>query len=140
MIIQKLLGHKFLLCQLIILTILLTWVSLAKLVTPVEFKIEGSDKIGHFIAYTVFCGAWFLFLFFSEIVNKSLKQSLLMASIICILYGMLMELLQASLTTYRSPEWYDVVANTSGTIFAALVIVMFRATIIKYKRNKQNIN
>ncbi|WP_108866495.1 VanZ family protein [Aquimarina aquimarini] len=140
MIIQKLLGHKFLLCQLIILTILLTWVSLAKLVTPVDFKVEGSDKIGHFIAYAVFCGAWFLFLFFSEKVNKNLKQSLLIASVICVLYGMLMELLQAFLTTYRSPEWYDVVANTSGTVFVALVIVMFRATIRKYKRNKQKIN
>jgi VanZ family protein len=83
--------------------------------------------------------AWALFFFFSEKMNKNLKQSLIITSIICILYGALMEVLQALLTTYRSSDWYDVVANTSGTIFAVLVFVVFKNRILKFKQNKQEV-
>ncbi len=92
-----------------------------------------SDKLAHFIAYFVLTTVWFSFLFFSERQNKNLKQSLWIASVMCVLYGILMEILQALLTTYRSSEWYDVIANTSGTIFAVLLIVLARRIILKIK-------
>ncbi|WP_159099218.1 VanZ family protein [Aquimarina spinulae] len=137
--IKRLLGHNTLFTLVVVLTSLVTWASLAKFINPVTFKIEGSDKIGHFIAYFTLTIAWALFFFFSEKMNKNLKQSLIITSIICILYGVLMEVLQALLTTYRSSDWYDVVANTSGTIFAVLVFVAFKNRILKFKQNKQEV-
>lgn len=138
--IKRLLGHNILFTLVIGLTVLVTWASLAKFINPVTFTIEGSDKIGHFIAYFILTIVWALFFFFSEKMNKNLKQSLIITSIICILYGVLMEVLQAVLTTYRSSDWYDVVANTSGTIFAVLVFVMFKNRIVRFKQYKQKIS
>ncbi|WP_161635309.1 VanZ family protein [Aquimarina macrocephali] len=137
--IKRLLGHKTLFVLVVVLTSLVTWASLAKFINPVAFTIEGSDKIGHFIAYFTLTIAWALFFFFSEKLNKNLKQSLIITSVICILYGVLMEVLQALLTTYRSSDWYDVVANTSGTIFAVFVFVVFKSKLLRFKQNKQEI-
>jgi VanZ family protein len=139
MSIKKLLGHNTLFALVIVLTSLITWASLAKFVFPVKFKVERSDKIGHFLAYFALTIVWTLFLFFSERLNKNLKQSLIITSVICILYGVLMEILQGVLTTYRSPDWWDVVANTSGTVFAIFVFAVFKNKILKFKQNKQEI-
>ncbi|MBG6132963.1 VanZ family protein [Aquimarina sp. EL_43] len=137
--IKRLLGHNTLFVLVVVLTALVTWASLAKFINPVTFTMEGSDKIGHFIAYFTLTIAWALFFFFSEKMNKNLKQSLITTSVICILYGVLMEVLQALLTTYRSSDWYDIVANTSGTIFAVLVFVVFKNRILRFKQNKQEV-
>ena len=133
MIIKKLLGHNPLFFLTIISTGLLTWASLAKIGNPVGLKIHMSDKLAHFIAYFILMVVWFSFLFFSERLNKSLKQSLWIAAVVCFLYGILMEVLQALLTTYRSSEWYDVIANTTGTVFAVLIIVLTRRIIFRIK-------
>lgn len=139
MIIKHLLGHKFLLITTVVSTFLITWVSLAKFVSPFQFEVKNSDKLGHFIAYFVLTSVWIFFFFFSEKLNKNGKQSLGIASTVCILYGVLMEVLQALLTTYRNSDWYDIVANTSGTIFAALIFILFKSKLIKFKQNKQEI-
>ncbi|PKV49451.1 VanZ like protein [Aquimarina sp. MAR_2010_214] len=131
--IKRLLRHKILFTLVIVLTSLVTWASLAKFINPVTVKVEGGDKIGHFIAYFTLTIAWVLFFFFSEKLNKNLKHSLIITSVICILYGVLMEVLQGLLTTYRSSDWYDVVANTSGTVFAVFVFVVFKNKILRFK-------
>ncbi|TSE08205.1 MULTISPECIES: VanZ family protein [Aquimarina] len=132
--IKKLLGHRFLFVLVIVATCALTWVSLSRIVIPVDVKVEGSDKIAHFIAYFGFTSIWFFFLFFSEKLNKTFKRSLIIASILCVLFGMLMEVLQALLTSYRSSEWYDVMANTSGTIFVVFIFIVFKNKLIKLKQ------
>lgn len=132
--IKKLLGHKFLFALVIVATCALTWVSLSRIVIPVDIEVIGSDKIAHFIVYFIFTSIWFFFFFFSEKLNKTFKQSLIIASIFCVLYGMLMEVLQALLTNYRSSEWYDVIANTSGTIFAVLILSVFRKKLVNLRK------
>ncbi|WP_082422498.1 VanZ family protein [Aquimarina longa] len=138
--IKNLLGHKFLLCLLIVLISVITWASLARFINPIGIKVKGSDKIGHFTAYFVLSTVFFLFLFFSEKLNKSLKTSIYIAFVVCVLYGILMEVLQYSLTTYRSSEWYDVIANTSGTVFALFIIILLKNKLIKIKQNNQIIS
>ncbi|MBP2832510.1 VanZ family protein [Aquimarina sp. U1-2] len=133
MVIKKLLGHKVLLALLILYTIIITWASLARLIIPFKVGVQGSDKIGHCVAYFIFTLLWFLFFFFSEIKNKNFKQSLLSSSVICFFFGALMELLQMFLTNYRSPDWYDVIANTSGIVFVVMLLKGFERKLLVLK-------
>ncbi|WP_299219585.1 VanZ family protein [uncultured Aquimarina sp.] len=114
-------------------TSLIGWLSLAKVFIPVNISIEGSDKIGHLLAYFVFTIVWFLFFFYSEKLHKKFSQSLIWASILSFLFGILMELLQAVLTSYRSPEWNDVLANTSGIIFALIILKTLKNKLVNLR-------
>jgi len=133
MVIKRLLGHKFLLAVLLVYSTLITWASLARLIIPFKVGVQGSDKIGHFVAYLIFTIVWFAFLFFSKKRKETFKQSIVKSAIICFLYGGLMELLQTLLTNYRSSEWYDVLANTSGIVFAVVLLKIFENKLIRIK-------
>ncbi|MDH7445367.1 VanZ family protein [Aquimarina sp. 2201CG14-23] len=132
--IKSLLAHKNLLVLVLAYTTLIGWLSLAKVHIPIDSSIQGSDKVGHLLAYFVFTIVWFLFFFFSEKQNRSFAQSLMWAGILAFLFGILMEFFQAILTSYRSSEWYDVLANTSGIIFAAIVLKMLQNKLVRFKR------
>ncbi|WP_280931989.1 VanZ family protein [Aquimarina sp. 2201CG14-23] len=127
-------AHKNLLVLVLAYTTLIGWLSLAKVHIPIDSSIQGSDKVGHLLAYFVFTIVWFLFFFFSEKQNRSFAQSLMWAGILAFLFGILMEFFQAILTSYRSSEWYDVLANTSGIIFAAIVLKMLQNKLVRFKR------
>lgn len=123
--------HKYLLGIAIAYSALIACLSLFKIVFTSEYvPITGSDKIGHFLAYFVFTIVWFLFFFYSEKQHKEFTTALLWAAILSFLFGILMEILQATLTSYRSPEWYDVLANTSGTILAVFFLKIFKNTLV----------
>lgn len=136
MVIKKLLGHNFLLSLLIIYVIIITWASLARFMIPFEIDVKGSDKLAHFLAYFVFAIVWFLFLFFSEKRKENFKQSLIKSFLICFLFGGMMELLQMLLTSYRSAEWNDMLANTSGTIFAVVLLKVFENKLVIFNKKK----
>ncbi|MDY8136703.1 VanZ family protein [Aquimarina sp. 2201CG5-10] len=132
MIIKILLGHRYLLTQVIGYTSLIAWVSLAKIDTySINFNL--SDKIAHLLAYFIFTIVWFMFFFFSKKRNKNFGKSLWYASVIGFLFGLLMEVLQALLTSYRSSEWFDALANTTGIIFAAFLLKLVENKIIRVK-------
>jgi VanZ family protein len=42
-----------------------------------------------------------------------------------IVFGMLIEVLQGTLTTYRQPDWADVLANSIGVFIAFILCVVF---------------
>jgi len=133
MLIKNLLGHKYLLIQAVIYTGLIVWLSLAKVFIPVGVKVEGGDKIGHLLAYFVFAIVWFLFFFYSKKQNKTFYQSVFRASLFGFVFGILMEILQATLTSYRNPDWYDVLANTTGIIFALITLKLLKNKLIRWK-------
>lgn len=135
MTIKYLLGHKFLFSLAVFYTTVITWLSLAKVFIPVNVKVEGSDKIGHLLAYFVFAIVWFLFFFFSKRQSRKFKTSYIWAASFGFLYGILMEILQATLTSYRSPDWKDVIANTSGIVLAVFLLTILKNKIVIYKTN-----
>ena len=69
--------------------------------------LGGNDKIGHFISYAML-SAWF-----SLLVEQ--RKSLWSILFGLIVYGLLLELLQG-LTSYRSGDLADAVANSLGVI------------------------
>ncbi len=131
--IKNLLADRLFVIVVILYTGLITWLSLAKLIVPGHVNIQGGDKIGHLLAYFVFVLVWFSFFFYSKKKNKNFFQSLIWASVLGFLYGLLMELLQGMVTNYRSPEWRDVLANSSGIIFASIILKVFENKIVSWK-------
>ncbi len=100
----------------IVWAVLILYLSLANLndnELVKELFFPYSDKIAHIGVYAIFT-----FLLMSE---YKIKKKQLFPLFITIVYGVLMEFLQYALTTYRSLELFDILANTIGA-FAAWYI------------------
>ncbi|SEL19859.1 Predicted lipoprotein [Aquimarina amphilecti] len=125
--------RRYLLWLAVLYTCVITWLSLAKVLIPVDIKVEGSDKIGHFLAYFVFAIVWFLFFFFSRKQSMSFSKSLLISAVFAFLFGLLMEFCQDTLTSYRNSDWNDVLANTSGIVLAVIVMIMLKNKLVSFR-------
>ena len=80
-------------------------------------KIKSGDKYLHFIAYFGLTLLWHFAL--KDRINKKMFKFFVPLAII--IYGIILEGLQSGLTTYRTGDVYDAIANTSGVIVALLV-------------------
>jgi len=100
--------------------------SLAHLTELPEFNTGFDDKIAHFILYAGLCLFWFM----SFHVLKT-KSSLLIASLLSIVFGGVIEILQGVLSIYRTTDIFDFVANCLGILTMALIIYTKKEVIIK---------
>ncbi len=100
----------------IFITVLIAFLSLVSLRSIHVIKVSHSDKYGHFIAYFVLSLSWF---FFYSNYKKKIKKYII--SIFIISYGIILEVLQGLLTTYRQADVYDFLANSVGVILAAIL-------------------
>ena len=97
----------------ICITISIAYLSLMKM-PKTEVSINNIDKLYHLIAYFVLSSCW-LFSFYKK---PALKYIIVIA---CIIYGIIIEVLQDTLTMYRTGDFKDVLANTSGIVLGLLV-------------------
>lgn len=123
--IYKKLYFKYLLS--ILWTMIILFLSLAKMPkTPdLERTIPHLDKIVHFSMYFIYT---FILLF--ESTNNKKKNTTLIVMLYAIFFGILMEIMQANIFTYRSGDMYDFVANTVGAV-SSFVTYPFIIRIIK---------
>ncbi len=84
-------------------------------------RIPCFDKIVHLMMYFGFMSA---IIFENGKVLHTIKN-LLMAATIPFLWGVLMEILQASITENRSGDFLDALFNLTGIIIAAVVYRLF---------------
>ena len=82
---------------------------------PIE--ISHADKIYHAIAYFSLGLTWLLS-FPKSLQNKKLKYLIVVC---CIIYGIIIEVLQGTLTTYRTASLLDILANTVGVMIAMIL-------------------
>ena len=109
----------------IFFTISITIGSLVKSdVIAVEI-VSISDKTIHFIAYFFLMLSW-LYVFFKK---KSFSKNVKYIFIGCIVFGIIIEILQGVTTTYRTLSFLDVAANTLGVLFASTVFHFFEKKI-----------
>jgi VanZ family protein len=103
-------------------TIALLTVSLLKLdLDSVEDIVPSfSDKIFHFLAYTLFTWLWFNTFYYK--FNYSKSKGILRSIIISVTFGIIIEVLQQLVTTSRSFDLLDVLANFLGVLFATILI------------------
>lgn len=97
---------------------------------------EGIDKLAHFCMYAGVSG----FLWFEFLRNHFRQDSIIwhawIGAFACpIAMSGLIELLQEYYTSYRGGDWFDLVANTAGVLFATvLALKVLRPFIWKNKK------
>lgn len=103
----------------LICTLAITILSLAPIGAPeVAQDVPFFDKWAHFVMY-----GGLSFLLFYETKTRSLLLASALLLYACLLGG-LMELCQAYLTTYRSGEWLDFVADSIGALLGCVIALL----------------
>lgn len=104
----------------IFLTLFVTFLSLVSLkgIAKLNINVSNSDKIGHFLAYFTLASSWFF-------VYRAQKKKWIFIAVLLIIFGMVLEGLQGTLTTYRTADWYDEFANASGVITSYIVFYLW---------------
>ena len=90
--------------------------------------IKAGDKYLHFIAYFGLSILWYFAL--RDKINEKVFKILVPLGLI--LYGIILEGLQSGLTTYRTGDVYDAMANTAGVIVGMILfnrIIKWYSTI-----------
>tara|TARA_B100000900_G_scaffold343760_1_gene307620 strand:- start:3233 stop:3595 length:363 start_codon:yes stop_codon:yes gene_type:complete len=98
---------------------LLTIGSLSTLRGVPKLNTEHLDKIIHLTAYSLLQFVLF-FMFKSYKLKNTLKYSILVS----IVFGIVIEFLQANLTSYREFEIFDIMANVTGILIMAKLIAL----------------
>jgi len=91
-------------------------------------NIPYFDKIVHFTWYFVLC-LLLLSAIYKKLIELKVKNYFLIV-FLCTVYGVLMELLQGSLSINRSEDFYDALTNSIGALFGAILYV--RISKIKF--------
>lgn len=111
--IKNLLKDKLLLIA-IAITIGLLCLSLIKMPEGGVFEVSNIDKAYHGFAYFTLTIMWLLTFY------KTPKKKYLI-TVCCIIFGIIIEILQVKLTNYRTGDYFDVIANSLGSILALFV-------------------
>lgn len=106
----------------LIYTVALTYASLVKLNNVPDIGVSFGDKIFHFLAYSLLAFLWFGAFLFN--FNFKEKRAIIYAAIISVVFGIVIEVLQETITVYRAMDIYDVIANTSGVLLTVLVVAL----------------
>ncbi|MDA9092761.1 VanZ family protein [Polaribacter sp.] len=101
----------------IAITICIAYLSLIKTNNFPKIAIYNIDKLYHLIAYFGLTFSWLL-----ALKKPKYKYKVLIA---CVLYGIIIEVLQATLTIYRTGELFDFLANSVGVLLALLIFNLF---------------
>lgn len=97
-------------------------IQISSAVNSVGLNIPYGDKIFHFLSYLVLTALWYNTFLYN--FNLSKKKALIYAVVISIIFGILIEVLQGTITTERSSDINDVFANSIGVLLTASVITI----------------
>lgn len=117
----------------IVYTLVLTIASLIQLGDLSVGAFSPTDKMLHLGASFVLAFVWMLFYLLKMEQKQNYIKAFIVISVLVIIFGMLIEVLQGALTTYRQPDWADVVANSIGVLIALFLSIFFQKFLIKLK-------
>ena len=125
--------RKYPLSILIILTI--TYLSFFNPPADTDLaKIPNIDKIVHTIMYMGLSGMlWFEFLWGHRADKAPLWHAWVGAFLCPIVFSGIIEILQENCTTYRGGDWFDFLANITGTTLATLLLFFVVRPYIEHK-------
>ena len=120
-------AKKLILTALVVCYMLLIIIgSISNLTDFPRQNIELQDKIIHFVAYALLC-----FVLFLMIESYKLRNNLKYSILVSIVFGVVIEFLQLNLTSYRSFEIFDIIANVTGILIMAKLIALNKPLIVK---------
>ncbi len=131
--IQRLLRAKLLfLLPALAYTFLVLYLSLINLAeTPIK-ELGVSDKVMHVSAYFGLGLLWLFYAIFNYRNDRFLAK-LLVVCLASTAFGIFIEVLQKTLTSYRQLDLFDVLANITGVIIAALLVWSLKDYLIRLK-------
>ncbi len=105
-------------------------IGVLSLVKPPKIEVDISfiDKILHTFAYFCLSFSWLL------AFKDNNKPYLIIIG--CVIYGIVIEMLQLSITNYRTGDLNDVLANTTGAVIGFLLFNYLTKNIL-LKTNQQ---
>ena len=130
-VMRPLLEHKLFILIPLGYTLLLT---IGSLIKPVEIDDvpDHFDKLVHAGSYFVLATLWFVWKYF----RTTKTHSFFYICLALIAYGIFIEYLQGTWTTYRSSDIYDGLANGIGVILAWIILyVIFNKTQMLKSKN-----
>ncbi len=87
--------------------------------TSLWLDLLSFDKFVHATIFFVLIALWLIFLITRSCYSSINKIIVLVA---CVLYGGLLEIMQATLFSQRSADWFDFIANSVGCLVGLLFI------------------
>lgn len=96
---------------------------------------QNTDKVIHLFLYSILTSLWICYAYLYGLRAKSLKYSIVVIIFCVLLFGMLIEVLQGTLTDYRSEDIIDMVANSVGIGIAVILIIIFNEKL-KYIKSR----
>lgn len=113
---------KFALPVAILYSVTLAVFSLINPKDIVDVELSISDKLIHFLAYATLTVFWYNV--FSNKFYPNKTKAIIYAAIFSILFGIIIEVLQGSITTVRQSDFNDVIANIFGVLTASVVMLI----------------
>lgn len=123
--IKKLLAPKALLLIGVAYTVLVTVAFLLPKVALPKTTDVSIDKWIHFFIHFVLIFLWLL-VYFSFNKYKNALRNVGLVFLLCLGYGIIIEVLQEVLTQNRTADYYDVLANVGGSILGMLFFIKTR--------------
>ena len=107
----------------------LALVCLIRLNNLPDVGVSFGDKIFHFLAYALLMLLWFS----TFLYNVKLKpnKAIISAFLFSVIFGIIIEVLQGTVTDFRSLDVYDVVANTLGALLTAVTLWLKKTLHVK---------
>jgi VanZ family protein len=93
---------------------------------PIPANVPEGDKIGHFLAYALLA-AWAMWIFRERRAQRRAALAL------CLL-GVVIEVAQGTLTTYRTMDWHDALADFAGVLAGAWLALRSPALLQRLDR------
>lgn len=131
--IKRLLGLKLVtLIPAIVYTGIITYLSLVNLSDTSVGGWGVSDKVLHAGAYFGMALVWLVFYVLNYQPNTFLRK-IVVVCLLVVAFGILIEVLQNELTTYRELDVFDMLANTSGVILAGVLVKINIGSLMRLK-------
>lgn len=124
---------KLLLVLAIAYTALLAYFSLKDLSGSNLPNFKNADKVYHATAYFGLTTVWSLFYYAKNRKRGFQKKIVFLICLFAISFGILLEVLQGALTSYRTDDPFDALANSTGVILALGVVWWVGKKLLKVK-------
>lgn len=109
--------------------IALAILSLIRLNNLPSTGISFADKIFHFLAYALLTVFWFGA--FLLTFNFKKRRAIFLAVISAIIFGIIIEVLQETMTDSRALDVYDILANSLGALLASVILFFINSLHVK---------
>ena len=109
----------------ILITVGIGVLSFIKMPKVEELYMSSSDKLYHGIAYFFLTLSWLYTILEKEQFYTKVKYVL----VGCLIYGIIIEVLQTAITSYRTASYLDALANSAGIVVAVLAFHLFEKKI-----------